>query len=252
MPEGGTITITTQDAGVDAATAALHRGFTPGQYVLLAVTDTGTGMTREIQDRIFEPFFTTKEQGKGTGLGLSTVYGIVKQSGGYIQVNSQPGHGTCFTLYFPQTQKKMKDAASEAGKNGGLGETILLVEDEDQLRMAISEYLQESGYKVLEAPNGEEALKLAEAHTGPIHALVTDVIMPRMSGPELVSRLSGLANRYNVMTVYMSGYADQGIVRQGILRPGTLFIQKPFSLAVLTQKIREVLRVNGRSAACGP
>ena len=241
MPRGGEIRIATMNAEVDPPMASLHPGLAPGKYVALTVEDTGVGITKEVQERIFEPFFTTKPAGQGTGLGLSTVYGVVKQSNGYIWVESEPGHGTSFKLLFPATEKQLGQAKTTFTQTAGRGETILLVEDQDGLRAAICEHLRQIGYSVFEAANGERALQVAEAHTGPIHVLLTDVVMPKMSGAELAAKLGSMPNRQNVLTVYMTGYTDDGIVSHGVLQPGKVLIQKPFSLATLAQKLRQVL-----------
>jgi PAS domain S-box-containing protein len=238
MPKGGRLTIETHNAVVDAQTASRHRGFSPGHYTMIAISDTGTGMTKEVQDRIFEPFFTTKEKGKGTGLGLSTVYGIVKQSGGYIWVYSEVGKGSCFKLYFPRIEKPAATAAPlQPSSSEVRGETILLVEDEASVRESVGEYLRECGYEVLEASNGQQALEVMDGHAGPTHLLLTDVIMPKMSGPELARKL---ASRNGLVTLYMSGYTDDTIVNHGVLEPGS-FIQKPFSLSALAEKVRNIL-----------
>jgi len=239
MPKGGKLTIETRNVIVDAQTASCHAGFLPGRYVMIAVSDTGIGMTKDVQERVFEPFFTTKENGKGTGLGLATVYGIVKQSGGYIWVYSEVGRGSCFKLYFPQSEESSTAAVPlQTSRNEGRGETILLVEDEDSLREAVHDYLRENGYEVLEAANGQEALEVAARHSGGIHLLLTDVIMPKMSGPELARELS---SREGMAVLFMSGYTDDAIVNHGVLQPGVAFLQKPFSLDVLGAKVRNVL-----------
>ena len=239
MPKGGKLTIETRNVVVDAQTASCHVGFSPGKYVMIAVSDTGMGMTKDVQERIFEPFFTTKENGKGTGLGLATVYGIVKQSGGYIWVYSEAGRGSCFKLYFPQSEKSFVTAVPlSISRNEGCGETILLVEDEDSLREAVHDYLRQNGYAVLEASNGQEALEVAAPHIGGIDLLLTDVIMPKMSGPELVRELPSQAG---LAVLFMSGYTDDAIVNHGVLQPGMAFLQKPFSLDVLGAKVRSVL-----------
>jgi PAS domain S-box-containing protein len=252
MPQGGIITIATTDAEVDAAMASRHTGLHTGSYVMLTVSDTGLGMTREVQERIFEPFFTTKPTGQGTGLGLSTVYGIVKQSNGYIWVQSELGQGTSFKLYFPITQKQPVTARPRSAKRGkGRGETILVVEDEMALRSSVCEHLEGHGYCVLEAPDGQGALELAASHDGPIDILLTDVIMPSMSGPETAERLLQLPDRHDVVTLYMSGYPDDAIVNHGVSEPGVALIQKPFSLGTLTEKVQELLaaRSNGGASA---
>jgi PAS domain S-box-containing protein len=239
MPAGGKLTIETRNVVVDAQTAAKRPGFLPGNYAMLAVSDTGAGMTKEVQERLFEPFFTTKERGKGTGLGLATVYGIVKQSGGHIWVYSEPNNGSCFKLYFPKVDQSVTTTMPQQFSTiESHGETILVAEDEDSLRESISKYLNERGYIVLKAANGQQALELADRHTGPIHLLLTDVIMPKMSGPELVRRL---ACRPGMVALFMSGYTDDAIVNHGVLQAGTAFVQKPFSLSALGRKVREIL-----------
>jgi PAS domain S-box-containing protein len=239
MPGGGKLTIETRNVVVDAQTAARRPGFLPGDYAMLAVTDTGTGMTKEVQERLFEPFFTTKERGKGTGLGLATVYGIVKQSGGHIWVYSEPNNGSCFKLYFPKVDQSVTTTMHQQFSTiESHGETILVAEDEDSLRESISKYLNERGYIVLKAADGQQALELADHHDGPIHLLLTDVIMPKMSGPELARRL---ACRPGMVALFMSGYTDDAIVSHGVLQAGTAFVQKPFSLSALGIKVRETL-----------
>jgi PAS domain S-box-containing protein len=242
MPAGGKLTIETQDAEIDAKAASLHQSFMPGKYVMLSVSDTGAGMTKEVQERIFEPFFTTKALGRGTGLGLSTVYGIVKQSGGYIWVYSEPEHGSCFKLYFPAAAGAVVQTRKKTGVHDGQGETILVVEDEEALRIAVCEHLKGRGYEILTAQNGQEAVQIAETHPGPIHLLLTDVIMPRMSGPEVANRLAEMPNRQKVATLFMSGYPHDAIMDHAVLQPGAPLIQKPFSLATLTARLREELQ----------
>jgi CheY-like chemotaxis protein len=208
---------------------------------MLAVSDTGIGMDAATQARIFEPFFTTKEQGRGTGLGLATVYGIVKQSGGHIWVYSEEGLGSAFKIYLPRAAT---DMASQLGKEGGgpvpTGqETILLVEDNPEVRDLARQVLVRQGYTVLEAAEGEEALRRAEEHAGPIHLLLTDVVMPGMTGKALAERLGGL--RPDLKVLYMSGYTDETIAHHGVLEPGVAFLQKPFSSFNLALKVRQVL-----------
>ncbi|MDE3243685.1 MAG: response regulator [Nitrospirota bacterium] len=242
MPHGGHLTIELRNVDLDEAYAQHHIGATPGRYVMLAASDTGCGMDRATLARIFEPFFTTKAPGKGTGLGLATVYGIVKQSGGYIWADSEPGHGTTFQLYLPRTDEAATAspmrATGEAVPSGT--ETILLVEDEEKVRHLVSEMLTHYGYTVLIAPNGQEALRVAQDYTGVIHLLVTDVVMPEMSGPELTRRVT-LMRPEVVKVLYMSGYTDDAIVHHGVLDADMPFLQKPFSPMDLMHKIREVL-----------
>jgi CheY-like chemotaxis protein len=213
---------------------------------MLAVSDTGHGMTPEVQTRIFEPFFTTKGPGKGTGLGLATVHGIVKQSGGHIWVYSEPGHGTTFKVYLPRTDAP--GLAVEAPEPAQVelprgSETILLVEDEASLRELVRECLEASGYKVLEASHGTAALEVSESHPGRIDLLMTDVVMPGMSGRELAQRLR--ASRPESRTVYMSGYTEDAVVLHGVLAEDMAFLQKPFTAEELARRVREVLDRRG-------
>jgi two-component system cell cycle sensor histidine kinase/response regulator CckA len=218
-----------------------HVGARPGPNVMLAVSDNGTGIPREIQAHIFEPFFTTKEQGKGTGLGLATVYGIVKQSGGYVQLNSEPDQGTTFRIYLPRLEDAAvavdRSARPTASASGS--ETILLVEDEEGVRELARDILRATGYTVLEARNGNEALLISERHQGPLDLLLTDVVMPRMSGRELAERLGPL--RPDLSVLYMSGYTDDAVIRHGVFGSGIAFLQKPFTPAALVQRVRESL-----------
>ena len=241
MPQGGTVSVETGNVVLDAAYVREHLGARPGRFVVLRVSDTGFGMSPETQRHIFEPFFTTKEKGKGTGLGLATVYGIVKQSDGYIWVDSQPGHGTRFQIFLPRVDAQA-ETVSPVVTDTDLGgtETVLLVEDEEMLRSMAQEILVASGYHVLTASSGEEAMAVAGAHAGPIHLLLTDVVMPGMSGRQLARRLKPL--RPETRVLYASGYTDDAIVQHGVLEPGAAFLQKPFTLAALSQKVREVLR----------
>jgi PAS domain S-box-containing protein len=241
MPGGGRLTIQTANVVLDEAYGANHLGVAPGEYVLLTVSDTGVGMSAEVQAHLFEPFFTTKAPGKGTGLGLATVYGIVKQSGGHIWVYSEEGLGSAFKIYLPRAAT---DMASQLGKEGGgpvpTGqETILLVEDNPEVRDLARQVLVRQGYTVLEAAEGEEALRRAEEHAGPIHLLLTDVVMPGMTGKALAERLGGL--RPDLKVLYMSGYTDETIAHHGVLEPGVAFLQKPFSSFNLALKVRQVL-----------
>jgi two-component system cell cycle sensor histidine kinase/response regulator CckA len=318
MPDGGRLTIRTANAELDEATARRRGGATPGQYVMLEVSDTGVGMDPDTQSHIFEPFFTTKDQGKGTGLGLSTVYGIANQSGGHVWVESEPGRGTTFRVYLPRIEaaadatvappparpeipapapmrrredlsaqrqweetpapavsapapapasaRRREDvapppppvevpmvaaAAARAAVEGpdpeilddspktARGETVLLVEDAQRVRAVVREILEMNGYTVLEARHGAEAIEISSRHQGPIHIMVTDVVMPQMSGHELAQRLAPL--RPDMRVLFMSGYTDDAIVRHGVLGAGMAFLSKPFTPDALAVKVREVL-----------
>ncbi len=243
MPNGGRLTIETANVELDGSFSHSPTVLAPGKYVMLAVTDNGSGMDAKTQAHIFEPFFTTKEKGKGTGLGLATVYGIVKQSGGYIWVYSEPGQGTTFKIYLPRVQgaggvtDRDRPGEIQAALRGS--EVVLLVEDEAGVRELAREYLETSGYTVLEARDGYVALELANSHKGPIHLLMTDVVMPGISGRELAQRVVKI--RPDIKILYMSGYTDQAIVHQGILEGDAILLQKPFSMATLASKLREIL-----------
>jgi PAS domain S-box-containing protein len=241
MPNGGVLTIETANVELDSTSAQALFPLPPGRYVLLAFSDTGMGMDAETQVRIFDPFFTTKEMGKGTGLGLAMVYGIVKQSGGYIWVYSEVGKGATFKIYLPRTEETIDESGPgrDALKAQEGTETLLLVEDEDAVRALVRNVLREKGYRILEASRGEEALELAEQFGGPIDLLVTDVVMPQMNGRELARRLTTLLPRIKVL--YISGYADNAVWYQGGLDSGGAFLQKPFSPEALARKVREVL-----------
>lgn len=240
MPGGGKLSIQTQTTVINGNH---HRGqqfIRPGSYVMLSVSDTGTGMDKETQSRIFEPFFTTKEKGKGTGLGLSTVYGIVKQSGGYVIVQSEPGQGTTFHIYLPQVEGPTeKQSVPVPDPSLGGTETVLLVEDEESVRQLVRDTLEARGYKVLAADNGEAGLAIAECHEGKIDLVITDVVMPGIGGRELVKQLA--QTRPTTKVLYLSGYTEDAIVSDGSIAKGTAFLQKPFSLQSLSRKVREVL-----------
>jgi PAS domain S-box-containing protein len=248
MPGGGTLTIRTCDAELDDAYVARHpeAAVVPGPYVMLSVGDTGTGMTPEVEARIFEPFYTTKAPGVGTGLGLATVYGIVKQSGGYIWVYSEPGHGTIFKVYLPRA-----GVGSEVGKPEKRpattrltgNESVLVVEDDSALRTVACRALRSYGYQVIEARNGRDALELCENYEGPIHIVVTDLVMPEMSGGELASRIA--ARHRGIRVLLMSGYTRDEVARRSIMRSGSAFIEKPFAADTLAAKVREVLDGGG-------
>jgi two-component system cell cycle sensor histidine kinase/response regulator CckA len=243
MPGAGSLLIETAAVDLDASSLTLHPGARPGPHVLLAVSDTGEGMDKETVSRIFEPFFTTKALGKGTGLGLSTVYGIVEQSGGHVDVYSEKGLGTTFKVYLPRIEGTVTRVGVEPAPRPprAESETVLLVEDEPALRSMICETLAEGGYRVLEAGTPRQALDVAAAHHGLIDAVLTDVIMPGMSGRELADRLRPL--RPEAPVVYMSGYTDDAIGHHGLLDPGTLFLQKPFTADALLWKLHETLAV---------
>jgi PAS domain S-box-containing protein len=241
MPEGGKIIVQSSEVTV-RQNFREHRFIQPGRYVVISLSDTGHGMDKETQSRIFEPFFTTKEKGKGTGLGLSTVYGIVKQSGGYVFPQSEPGAGTTFYIYLPRVEEpteEMGPAKAQENEKGGC-ETVLLVEDEESVRELVRETLAARGYRVLEAENGETGLQIAEEHGDGIDILITDVVMPGMGGRELAKKLLHL--RPALAVLYLSGYTEDTILHQGALGPGTAFLQKPFTLQNLARKVREVLR----------
>jgi CheY-like chemotaxis protein len=242
MPKGGKLSIETSNIYLDESYAREHVSVVPGEYVMLAISDTGCGMDEETRQQIFEPFFTTKEPGKGTGLGLSMVYGIVRQSGGNIWVYSEEGTGTTFKIYFPRVtaeaqEYKRTNGSAEVPKGC---ETILLVEDAALVRTLARQVLETAGYRVLEAASAEAALKVCETINGTrIDLLLTDVVMPGMSGNDMSKIL--LARQPDMPVLYMSGYTDDAIVQHGVLEPGINFLQKPFSPGALAMKVREVL-----------
>jgi signal transduction histidine kinase len=241
MSDGGKLTIETANADLDGQYTAQHITVPPGPHVMLAVSDTGHGMDAETQQRIFEPFFTTKGPGKGTGLGLATVYGIVKQSGGFIWVYSEPGKGTTFKIYLPRVEETALSIEPRMALNESLrgSETVLLAEDHENVRKLVASILKSNGYTVLEASNGAEALQLCEQHPEPIHLLISDVVMPVMSGRETASKM--VARHPNLKVLFFSGYTDDAIVRHGIMEAGIAYLQKPFTPNVLLRKVREVL-----------
>jgi PAS domain S-box-containing protein len=242
MPSGGKLTIETSRVVLDEEYAAMHADAHPGPHVLVAVSDTGTGMSAETASRAFEPFFTTKKQGEGTGLGLSTVYGIVRKSNGHVALYSELGRGTVFKLYFPEVAAiaERAEVAVDRVPIDALGsETVLLVEDDPSVRSIASRVLSRLGYRVLEASRGSEALEICSSSPLEISLILTDVVMPEMSGPELVEKLQAYVPQARV--IFMSGYADDAVVRHGFLPKGALFLQKPFTLQQFTSKIREVL-----------
>ena len=245
MPNGGTLTIETANVELDETYAERHAVVEAGSYIMLAVTDTGCGMDRATQARIFEPFFTTKPPGTGTGLGLSTVYGIVKQSGGYVWAYSEPGHGTTLKVYLPCSDDMVDHVNPTPQRNGHLkgSERILLVEDEEAVRAVARRMLEKNGYTVLEARHGKDALLNFQQHEGTINLLLTDMVMPEMGGRELAERLTTIAPDLKV--VYMSGYTADAVTRQGFAAPGAAFLQKPFTAESLARAVRGALDGNG-------
>ena len=241
MPSGGKLTIETTNVELDESYARSHVDVKPGHYVMFSVSDTGVGMTPEVRERIFEPFFTTKEKGKGTGLGLSTTYGIVKQTEGHIWVYSVQGKGTTFKIYFPRVNEPLEEIRKEVLKEElpRGNETILIVEDEEEVRKLTAKILERQGYGILETFNGDDALLACERCKGPIHLMLADVIMPGMSGSELAKLLKPLYPEIKIL--YMSGYTDNAIVRHGVLEKGVNYIQKPFTIEGLARKVRKVL-----------
>ena len=241
MPQGGKLTLEIKNVVLDKENTDWASDVDAGRYVMMAISDTGIGMDAKTRGQIFEPFFTTKEKGKGTGLGLSTVYGIVKQSGGHLSVYSEPGHGTSVKIYLPRVDDKAELSVSPNVPIGSLEgtETILVVEDEDRLRKLVCRVLREKGYTILHAPSGQEALRISKSHKGPIPLLLTDVIMPGLSGRETADKLS--SERPGIKILYMSGYTDDAIVRHGVLEEGVQFLPKPFAPEALARKVREVI-----------
>jgi PAS domain S-box-containing protein len=242
MPTGGKLTLETGNMDLDESYAADHYPARAGPFVMLAVSDTGIGMSEETQAHMFEPFFTTKEKGKGTGLGLATVYGIIKQSGGFIWVYSELGHGTTFKLYLPRVQELAERASepAQAPARPARGtETVLVVEDEAPVRSIARQVLERHGYTVLEAPSAEAALDLVTRYSGTIHLLLTDVVMPGLNGRELATKLASL--RPDARVIFMSGYTDDAVTRHGVLEPGSAYVQKPFTPDAIARRVREVL-----------
>jgi CheY-like chemotaxis protein len=239
MPDGGVLTLSTRNVTITENLPG-HPEMPIGEYAVLSVTDTGTGISKAVQERMFEPFFTTKSVGKGTGLGLSTVYGIVNQSGGYLLVDSEPARGTCFSIYLPRVKEAVPGGETPRSSRLQRGtETLLIVEDEDALRESIRAFLSGMGYSILTAGSGQEALAIAAQFAEPIHVMITDVIMPKMSGRELAQILGSL--RPQMKTIYISGYTDDAIMRHGVQEEGVAFLHKPFSLTKLARKLRELL-----------
>jgi CheY-like chemotaxis protein len=237
MPEGGKLTIETSN--VDQTPA--HVDVTPGPHVLLAVSDTGIGMDAETQSHIFEPFFTTKEAGKGTGLGLATVYGIVKQCGGAIAAYSEPGRGTTFRVYLPRADQPIEETGRQADPRTSMNgtETVLVVEDDGEVRKLICEILRAKGYQVLESTKGDEAIAIARTFQGPLQLVVADVVLPEMSGPDIVRRVQEA--KPGIRALFISGYTDEAVLRHGMVEPGVTFLSKPFMPEDLARKVREVL-----------
>ncbi|MBI5394017.1 MAG: PAS domain S-box protein [Verrucomicrobia bacterium] len=249
MPKGGRLVIETANADLDEIYAAIHPDVKPGRYVMLAVSDTGTGMSDEVKAHLFEPFFTTKEQGKGTGLGLSTVYGIVTQSGGHLAVESELGRGTTFKIYLPRTEDSPDENAATNG-DGAMprgSETILLVEDDNRVRGVTRIMLEESGYKVVEASSGIEAVARAKERDGEIHLLLTDTVMPGLNGPQTAKEIKTL--RPQIKVIYMSGYTDTSLLPRDASKHGAAFLQKPFSQSQLARKVRGVLDRKPKASA---
>jgi nitrogen-specific signal transduction histidine kinase/CheY-like chemotaxis protein len=241
MPQGGKLTLETRNVMLDEEYAQTHLSLPPGSYVMLAISDTGCGMDAQTLSHIFEPFFTTKEQGRGTGLGLSTVYGIIKQSGGAISADSERGRGTTFTIYLPRIAAPVAEAEEKRAEPESPrgSETVLVVEDDEIVREVTCQALRRYGYQVIEAANGGEALLACERHQGPIPLMITDVVMPQMSGRELAARLQQL--RPEMRVLYMSGHTDDAVFRHGLVDPARFFLQKPFTPSVLAQKVRDIL-----------
>jgi len=242
MPQGGQLTLEAANVELDSSYASSHETVLPGHYVMIAVSDTGIGMDAETQARIFQPFFTAKQQGEGMGVGLATVYGIIRHSEGHISVYSEPGKGTTFKVYLPRVDHAVELIAPTQVPVDELSrgsETILLAEDEEAVRSFARELLESRGYQVLEAKGGHEALEVGGRYKKRIHLLLTDVVMPQMSGAELVKHLAPLHPETKVL--YMSGYGDHAVVQHGLLDASTVFLRKPFTADVLARKLREVL-----------
>lgn len=250
MPHGGTLILETQNVDLSESFRGPNVTLQPGRYVMLTVTDTGTGMDAQTVSHLFEPFFTTKAQGEGTGLGLSTVHGIVRQSGGEIVVHSKTGQGTCVNIYFPGlAEAAPEDPADVDAEQAYSGtETILLVEDEEAVRKLVRQTLERRGYRVLVAASGQDAIRLTEREPGRIHLLISDVVMPQMGGRQLADQLKVL--RPKIKVLYVSGYTESALVHTGTLKPGEVFLQKPFTPAMLGRSVRELLdRANGAPPA---
>jgi CheY-like chemotaxis protein len=251
MPKGGKLIIETANTELDRSNGQQkHMDLQPGNYVLLAVSDTGIGMDKNTQAHLFEPFFTTKDKGKGTGLGLATVYGIVRQSGGHIWVYSEVGRGTTFKVFIPQAKDAVSEVQAETSSPPHFGSgTVLLVEDEDPLRELTRQLLESMGYTVIEAASGAEAIRIAGKHADPIRLLVTDVVMPGMSGGELSELL--MATHAELKVLYISGHTDDVIVHYSILKPGVAFLQKPFTKEGLAKQIQQAMGKSSEPVANG-
>jgi CheY-like chemotaxis protein len=251
MPNGGTLTIETANVDLDEVYAAAHVSVKAGPYILIGVSDTGMGMDESTKSHAFEPFFTTKGPGRGTGLGLSTVFGIVRQSGGAVDIYSAPGKGTSAKVYLPRVdQPEIVESVADRAKAVKGNETVLIAEDDEMVRSLVKETLVRHGYRVLDAPGPLEAQKISDVYRGVIHLLITDVVMPKINGRDLASRL--MRRRPALKVLYMSGYTDGAVINNGILRKETAFLQKPFTPAGLAEKVREVLgEVNGRTRRAG-
>jgi CheY-like chemotaxis protein len=237
MPTGGSLIVETENRELDAEYADTHEGVTPGRYVVVSVSDTGQGMSREVQAKIFDPFFTTKERGKGTGLGLAMVFGIIKQLGGHIFVYSEPGRGTTFKIFLPVSQaavEKPSELSLPPLPQGN--ETILVVDDEPSLKTLVTAILRPLGYTMLEAGSGAEAMEISDAFSERIDILLTDVIMPGMNGKELAEAIT--ARRPETRVIYMSGYTDNAIAHHGVLDPGVVLIEKPITADKLTAVLK--------------
>jgi two-component system cell cycle sensor histidine kinase/response regulator CckA len=246
MPKGGTLTVESRNVDLDSAYAAQHIAVKTGPYVMLAVSDTGIGMDAATKQRLFEPFFTTKGSGQGTGLGLSTVFGIVKQSGGTVEVYSEPNRGTSVKVYLPRVDRPVLGESERLHRTARPGnETILLVEDDDMVRNLVRETLRREGYTIVDADGPAEARKKSDQLKGPIHLLITDVVMPKVNGRELADQLT--RKRPELKVLYMSGYTDNAILNAGLLRRDVAFLQKPFTPAALAEKVREVLEGDNRT-----
>jgi two-component system cell cycle sensor histidine kinase/response regulator CckA len=250
MPKGGILTVETANIELDERYAGSHLAVKPGRYIMLAVSDNGFGMDDATKARLFEPFFTTKGSGKGTGLGLSTVFGIVKQSGGSVEVYSEMGAGTSVKVYLPRIDQAVALEAVTAAKKPARGsETILLVEDDEMVRTLVRETLVREGYRILDTSDPTEARRLADHHKGPIQLLITDVVMPKVNGRDLAESL--VRRRRDMKVLYMSGYTDNAVLNSGILHKDVAFLQKPFTPATLTEKVRDVLEGDGRTRVAG-